>query len=72
MGAVEYEVRRFQLPRGMSSGAARQLLTDEAEYGHWELARLRMHADGRRDVWLRRKIIRAMRRATATSPPTGW
>lgn len=62
MAAVEYEVRKVKLPRGVSRSAARQLLTDEAEYGQWELARLRVHADGRRDVWLRRKIIRAMRR----------
>ena len=60
---VEYEVRRFQLPRTMSTKAAQQLLTDHAEYGSWELARLRRYADGRRDVWLRRKIIRARRSA---------
>lgn len=58
---VEYEVRRFTLPRTMSNNATRQLLTEQAEYGSWELARLRRYADGRRDVWLRRKIIRARR-----------
>ena len=36
----------------------RQLLTDQAEYGGWELTRLRRYSDGTRDVWIRRKIIR--------------
>ena len=39
--------------RGTSRGAARRLLTDHAEYGHWELARLRLFADGSRKVVLR-------------------
>jgi hypothetical protein len=57
---VEYEYRLLYLPRGTSRGAARRVLTDWAEYGHWELARLRLYADGSRRVWLRRKIIRAV------------
>ncbi|WP_235966898.1 DUF5703 family protein [Herbidospora solisilvae] len=48
------------LPRGTSREAARQLLTEHAEYGHWELHRLRLYSDGSRRVWLRRKIIRAV------------
>jgi uncharacterized protein DUF5703 len=34
------------------------LLTDHAEYGGWELARLRRYRDGSGDAWIRRKIIR--------------
>jgi len=34
------------------------LLTDEAEYGRWELARTLVYAGGERRIWLRRKIIR--------------
>jgi hypothetical protein len=34
------------------------LLIDHAEYGGWELARLRLFPDGSRKVELRRKIIR--------------
>jgi Family of unknown function (DUF5703) len=33
-------------------------LTDAAEYGRWELDRLRLYPDGRRRVVLRRRIIR--------------
>jgi hypothetical protein len=33
----------------------------EAEYGHWELSRLRLYLGGARKVWLRRKIIRVQR-----------
>jgi hypothetical protein len=37
------------------------MLTDAAEYAGWELARLRLFADGSRKVTLRRRIIRAVR-----------
>ena len=64
MGAMaDYEYREMYLPRGTSRGAARRLLTDHAEYGHWELSRLRLYPDGSRRVWLRRRIIRAVRTA---------
>jgi Family of unknown function (DUF5703) len=60
---VEYEFRQLVLPRGTSRNAARRMLTDYAEYDHWELARLRLYPDGTRRVWLRRKVIRAVRTA---------
>jgi hypothetical protein len=58
---TEYEVRQLVLPRGTSRGAARRLLTDQAEYGGWELSRLLLFPDGTRKIWLRRRIIRAVR-----------
>jgi len=60
---VEWEYQHLYLPRGTSRGAARRLLTDHAEYGHWELARLRILPDGSRRATLRRKVIRAVRTA---------
>ena len=62
-GMVEWEYQNLFLPRGTSRNAARQLLTDHAEYGQWELARLRLYPDGSRRVVLRRKVIRAVRTA---------
>jgi hypothetical protein len=59
----EYEWQQIYLPRGTTRGEARRLLTDHAEYGHWELARLRLFADGSRRIWLRRKVIRVARTA---------
>ena len=58
-----YEFRTLYLPRGISRAVATRILTDEAEYGHWELDRLRLFADGSRRVRLRRKVIRAVRTA---------
>jgi hypothetical protein len=55
---AEYSYLVLNLPRGTSRDVARRILTDHAEYGHWELARLRLAADGSRTVTLRRKIIR--------------
>ncbi len=62
MGA-SYEYRELSLPRGTSRDAARTVLTEYAEYGKWELARLRLYPDGRRRVWLRRKVMRVARTA---------
>ena len=55
---AEYSYLVLNLPRGTSRDVARQILTDHAEYGHWELARMRLAADGSRTATLRRKIIR--------------
>jgi hypothetical protein len=55
---VEYQIHRVRLDRQLSRTAVRQLLSDQAEYGGWELDRLRRYQDGTRDVWIRRKIIR--------------
>src|ERR1700761_4238940 len=58
---AEYAYMVMYLPRGMTRDTARRVLTDHAEYGQWELSRLRLYADGSRKVTLRRKIIRAVR-----------
>ena len=55
---ADYSYLVLYLPRETSRDAARRLLTDHAEYGEWELARLRLYADGSRKVTLRRPIIR--------------
>ncbi len=57
----EYEYQSLRMPRGTTRNAARQLLTDHAEYGLWELDRLRLFPDGSRTVLLRRRIIRQVR-----------
>jgi hypothetical protein len=58
MRNVEYVVERVRVERHVSRTAVRQLLTEQAEYGGWELTRLRRYRDGTRDIWIRRKIIR--------------
>ena len=55
---VEYEVERVRLGHQVSRTAIRQFLAEHAEYGGWELTRLRRYRDGTRDVWIRRRIIR--------------
>jgi len=61
MSATTWEIREFTLPRGTHRNVARELLTEYAEHGRWELARLCLYPDGRRRVWLRRKVIRVVR-----------
>ena len=55
---AEYEYRTLTFARDVSRSDIRQSLTDEAEYGHWELARTRIYLGGVRRIWLRRRIIR--------------
>lgn len=54
----QYEYRVVTIDRATSVPDARRLLTEEAEYGRWELARTRLYIGGERRVWLRRKIIK--------------
>jgi Family of unknown function (DUF5703) len=55
---TEYSYLILNLPRSTSRDVARRILADHAEYGNWELAKLRLAADGSRTATLRRKIIR--------------
>ncbi len=66
---MEYEFERFRLPSTISRAAVRRLLTERAEYGGWELARLRLYADGSRRVELRRRIIRIRHQMYSNSLP---
>ena len=54
---AEYSYLVLNLPRGTPRDVARRILADHAEYGYWELARLRLNADGSRKATLRRPII---------------
>jgi uncharacterized protein DUF5703 len=58
---AEYSYLVVYLPRGTSRDAARRILTDHAEYGNWELSRVRLYPDGSRKATLRRLIIRQAR-----------
>jgi len=56
--ASHYEFRVVELPREASRSDVRRLLTEEAEYGRWKLARTRIYTGGQRKVWLRRRTMR--------------
>ena len=60
---MEYEYRVLIFPRGVSRGDLCRAVAVEAEYGHWELARLLLYLGGTRKVWLRRRIIHVQRTA---------
>ncbi|GAA1397285.1 DUF5703 family protein [Luteococcus peritonei] len=55
---VDFEVQTVKLPYTASRNQVRKLLTEEAEYGRWELVRLRRYRDGSTTAWLRRKVIK--------------
>jgi hypothetical protein len=67
---AEYSYLVLYLPRGMPREAARRIITDHAEYGHWELARMRLNADGSRKATLRRQVIRQVRTPFPPQLPT--
>ena len=49
-----YEYQRLSLPRHLGRDEAREILKLHAEFGEWELAKLRLYPDGHRLVTLRR------------------
>jgi hypothetical protein len=65
---AEYSYLVVYLPRGTSRDVARRILADHAEYGQWELARMRLNADGSRNATLRRQIIRPRRTWSPGTP----
>ena len=52
---ADYEFAPLRIPPGTSRSAAATMLSLQAETGGWELARLLLHADGTRQVILRRR-----------------
>ena len=58
---VEWEFEQVVLDRDLSRSAVTRLLVERAEYGGWELDRVRIGNDGKRRIVLRRKIIRQRR-----------
>lgn len=54
----DYEFQIITVPRSASVGSVRASLTEEAEYGRWELARTRIYIGGEKKVWMRRRIMR--------------
>lgn len=58
---VEYEYRVLVFGRDTRRGDIRRALTEQAEYGHWELHRTRIYIGGKTRTWLRRRIIRVPR-----------
>jgi len=68
---AEYSYLVLYLPRGTSRDIARRILTDHAEYGNWELSRMRLYPDGSRKATLRRLIIRQARAQLALQWPRG-
>lgn len=53
---MDYEYVPMRLPSNVDSPTATAQLTIQAEYGGWELARVRLYPDGTRQVVLRRRV----------------
>lgn len=65
---AQYSYLVLYMPRGTSRDTVRRILTDHAEYGSWELSRMRMYPDGSRKATLRRQIIRQIRAPLGLAP----
>jgi hypothetical protein len=52
---LDWEYQPLRLPREVSRRTAATQLAVQAEFGGWELSRVRMYRDGTRTVWLRRQ-----------------
>ena len=57
VGDDEYDWVPLRLPPDLTRISASLRLSIEAEYGGWELTRVRLYTDGSRRVLLRRKKV---------------
>ena len=58
---MDYEYAPLRLPSNVDRVTAVAQLTIHAEFGGWELARVRLYPDGTRQVMLRRKVSGELR-----------
>ena len=56
----EWEYRPLRLPPDVSRVTASVRLAIQAEFGGWELSRVRLYPGGVRKVWLRRRRTATM------------
>ena len=56
-----FEWRVVDIPRDVTRSETRSLLTEQAEYGRWELSKSQILYGGARRVWLRRRVMRVQR-----------
>lgn len=56
--------RVVDIPRDITRAEATKILSEQAEYGRWELARSVLFVGGARRVWLRRRAMRVQRTDT--------
>lgn len=56
--SADYEYRILTIPRGSTRAQLREVLTEQAEYGRWDLVRTRVYMGGGKRVWLRRRFMR--------------
>ncbi|GAA1463843.1 DUF5703 family protein [Williamsia maris] len=57
----DYEYTPLRLPPDVTRVTASMRLSIEAEFGGWEISRVRLYSDGTRKVLLKRKKTRAER-----------
>ncbi|WP_028927098.1 DUF5703 family protein [Pseudonocardia acaciae] len=56
----EWEYRPLRLPPDVNRVTASVRLAIQAEFGGWELSRVRLYPGGERKVWLRRRRTQRM------------
>ena len=56
-----YEWRVVDIARDVTRAEARAVLTEQAEYGRWDLVRSQTFYGGARRVWLRRRVMNVRR-----------
>lgn len=53
-----WEIREVPLPKKVTRREAKQLLTELAEYGRWELVRTRIYPNGVKRMWVKNVFIK--------------
>jgi len=63
-GTAHTQWRVVDIPTSITRAEATQVLSEQAEYGRWELARSLVFMGGARRIWLRRRSMRVDRTDT--------
>lgn len=53
-----WEIREINFGSHSIINDTKDILTDLAEYGQWELHRTRIYPNGQKRVWIKRKVLR--------------
>ncbi len=59
--STSWEIREVPLPSKSSRQEAKNILTELAEYGRWELVRTRIYPNGIRRMWVKKRVLRVER-----------
>lgn len=63
-----WEIREINFGYRSQISDTKEVLTELAEYGHWELHRTRIFPNGEKRVWVKRRVIKILPSSATVFP----